>query len=54
MFEHQVEELTLIPSKGGAFEVVVDDELLHSKKATKQHIAPDAVLKTIRELRASA
>jgi hypothetical protein len=42
----------LIPSKGGAFEVVVDGELLHSKKATKQHADYDAILKSIRAARA--
>jgi hypothetical protein len=32
---------------------VVDDHLLHSKKATKQHVEPDVVLKSIRETRTS-
>lgn len=30
-------DIRLIPSSGGAFEVVVDDELIYSKKETKRH-----------------
>lgn len=33
----EVESLTLIPSGGGVFEVVVNDELVFSKKALKRH-----------------
>ena len=30
-------DIRLVPSSGGVFEVVVDDELVYSKKATKRH-----------------
>ena len=30
-------EITLIPSKGGAYEVVVDGDLVYSKKETGRH-----------------
>ncbi len=36
-FEHNVETLTFIPSKGGVFEVVVDGSLAYSKKETGRH-----------------
>lgn len=37
-FEHQIESFTLIPSRGGVFEVVVGDELVYSKKETGVHV----------------
>ncbi len=30
-------DITLTPSSGGVFEVVVDGDLVYSKKATKRH-----------------
>jgi len=36
-FEHNLGEVSLIPSTGGVFEVVVDDENVYSKKATGRH-----------------
>jgi selenoprotein W-related protein len=38
----------LIPSKGGAFEVIVDGDLVYSKKATGRHADPEEVLTAIR------
>jgi selenoprotein W-related protein len=38
----------LIPSRGGAFEVVLGEELLYSKKVTGRHADPDQILKKIR------
>jgi selenoprotein W-related protein len=32
-----ISELTLIPSGGGVFEVMVDGDLVFSKKAEKRH-----------------
>jgi selenoprotein W-related protein len=43
-----VEDLTLIPSKGGVFEVTVDGALVYSKKATGRHADPQEVLAEIR------
>jgi selenoprotein W-related protein len=40
--------VTLIPSKGGAFEVMLGDELVYSKKKTKRHAEPEEVLAEIR------
>ena len=36
-FQESIEELTLVPSSGGAFELEVDGALLYSKKATGRH-----------------
>lgn len=36
-FEHSIDELVLIPSGGGVFEVTADDSLVYSKKATGRH-----------------
>ncbi len=47
-FEHNVDSLTLIPSKGGAFEVVVDGDLVYSKKATGRHAEIEEVAAKIR------
>ncbi len=46
-YERQVGELTLIPSRGGRFEVVVDGELLFSKAQLGRHADPDEVLQAI-------
>ena len=40
----------IVPSRGGVFEVVVDDELVYSKKATGRHADYDEVLKKIRKM----
>ncbi len=48
-FEHQIESLTLIPSKGGVFEVIVDGSLVYSKKATGRHAEYDEVAGPIRD-----
>ena len=44
-FEHQIGTVTLIPSGGGAFEIVVGDELVYSKKATQRHADYEADVK---------
>ncbi len=36
-FENKIEQIALIPSGGGVFEVVVDDTLVYSKKQTGRH-----------------
>ncbi|MDQ4095450.1 MAG: Rdx family protein [Actinomycetota bacterium] len=49
-FEGRVEDLRIIPSRGGVFEVVVDDVLAFSKKATGRHGEYDDILAEIRKL----
>lgn len=36
-YTQAIESLTLIPSGGGAYEVMVDGKLIYSKKATGRH-----------------
>lgn len=36
-YQHLIDNLTLIPSRGGAYEVIINDDLVYSKKATKRH-----------------
>jgi selT/selW/selH-like putative selenoprotein len=42
--------VTLVPSRGGVFEVVCNGELVFSKKKTKRHAEYDEVLAGIRKL----
>lgn len=39
-----MERLELIPGSGGVFDVVVDDELVFSKKAVGRHAEPGEVV----------
>jgi selenoprotein W-related protein len=50
-FEHDITDLTLVPSQGGVFEVAVDGDLIFSKKKTGRHADYDEVLASIRRLR---
>lgn len=47
-FEHDITNVTLIPSRGGVFEVAVDGDLIYSKKATGVHAEREDVLGPIR------
>jgi len=49
--KQDVKSLTFIPSGGGAFEVTVNGQKIHSKIATGQFPEPDAILKTVRAKR---
>ena len=42
-------EIELIASGGGVFEVVVDGELVFSKKALDRHAEPGEVLQLVKE-----
>lgn len=42
-FAPQIESWILIPSKGGVFEVMLDDDLVYSKKATGRHATVEEV-----------
>ena len=50
-FEHDISDLSLVPSRGGVFEVKVDGELVFSKKKTGRHANYDEVLASMRGLR---
>jgi len=49
--KQDVKSLTLVPSGGGAFEVTVNGQKIHSKLATGQFPVPEAILKTARSSR---
>lgn len=49
-FEHQIDELALIPGRGGVFEVTADGRLIYSKKATGRHAEVEEVAAPIREM----
>ena len=43
-YQHVIEELRLVTGDDGAFEVVVDGNLVYSKHATGRHAEPGEVL----------
>ena len=47
-FEDSITEFTLIPSRGGVFEVDVDGDRIYSKKATGRHAEYEDVADPIR------
>ena len=49
-YEHLVEEIKLVPSDGGRFEVTVNGQLLYSRLATHRHAEPGEVLGLVRKM----
>ena len=49
-YEHLVEEIKLVPSDGGRFEVTVNGQLLYSKLGTHRHAEPGEVLGLVRQI----
>ena len=49
-YEHMLEEMTLVPSDGGRFEVNVNGQLLFSKLSTHRHAEAGEVLGLVRKL----
>lgn len=49
-FEHKIDDITLIPSRGGVFEVVANDDLIYSKKETGEHAEYEDVAGPLRSL----
>jgi len=47
-FEPSIKSFGLIPSKGGAFEVVVDGDLIYSKLKTGEHAEYEQVAGPLR------
>ncbi len=45
---HPISEITLLPSRGGRFEVTVDGDLIYSKAATGRHADPAVLIEEIR------
>lgn len=49
-FEHKIDTVTVVPGRGGVFEVTAGDELIYSKKATGRHADYEDVAVPIRSL----
>lgn len=50
-FEPEITAVTLVPSRGGVFEVVADGDLVFSKKATGRHAEIAELLAAVRGAR---
>ena len=48
-YQHVLAALTLVTGSKGVFDVVVDDEILNSKKIAGRHAEPGEVLRLFRE-----
>jgi selenoprotein W-related protein len=46
-FEPEIENLTLVPSDGGRFEIQLNDTLVYSKLQTGRHAEPGEVLSLV-------
>ena len=46
-FEHYIDDITVIPSRGGVFEVTAGDELVFSKKELGRHATVDEVISSL-------
>ena len=49
-YEHLIEVVTLVPSDGGRFEVIVNGDLIYSKLETHRHAEPGEVVGLVRKL----
>jgi selT/selW/selH-like putative selenoprotein len=49
-YEHVIEEIKLVPSDEGRFEVIVNEQLIYSKFALHRHAEPGEVLGLIRKM----
>ncbi len=47
-YQHVIDELKFVTGSKGVFDVVVDDEILYSKKAAGRHAKPGEVLERFR------
>jgi selenoprotein W-related protein len=48
-YQHVIAELTFITGSKGIFDVIVDDDVLYSKKTTGRHAEPGEVLELFRD-----
>jgi selenoprotein W-related protein len=48
-FEPNIETLTLIPSNGGRYEIVVNNQLIYSKLVTGRHAEPGEVVDLVKK-----
>ena len=48
--EYEIEEITLLPSDGGKYEVTVNGDLVYSRLKTNRHANSGEVLALVRKL----
>ncbi len=46
-YEHYIDDVTVIPSRGGVFEVLAGDELIFSKKELGRHATIEEVIDSL-------
>lgn len=46
---HPIQEIVLIPSGNGRYEVTIDGELVYSKAATRQHTTNEYIIEQVRK-----
>jgi selenoprotein W-related protein len=46
-YEHYIGDITLIPSSGGAYEVIAGDDLIFSKKELGRHATIEEVMDSL-------
>jgi selenoprotein W-related protein len=46
-YEPEIESITLVPSDGGRYEIVINNNLIYSKLETHRHAEPGEVLKLV-------
>jgi selenoprotein W-related protein len=49
-YEHVIEEIQIVPSDGGRFEVTINGQLLYSKLEKHRHAEPGEVLGLVRQM----
>jgi len=49
-FEPEIDSVTLTPSDGGKFEVIINDRLIYSKLETHRHVEPGEVIGLVQNL----
>ncbi len=47
--QHDIDEITVVPSRGGVFEVEVDGTLIFSKSELGRHAEPGEVMRLLSE-----
>ena len=47
--EHEIAEITLVPSDGGRFEVTLDGKLVYSKLQSGRHAEPGEVVQFVKK-----
>jgi len=49
-YESEITSISLLPSDGGKFEVIVDDKMVYSKLQTGRHTDPEELVKLVGDL----